>query len=265
MRGGESVIWRLMKFPRVLIALLAVCGLWTGCSSIPPGPPTVLRVGVTPNYPPIIYKSGGKIVGVEAEFAHALANRMGRRVEFVEMPFDRLLPALNAGKIDIIMSGMSVTALRTPLAQFCMPYAVTGQALLVRSADVWTYSYPDVIYVLKTRIGVEKGTIAELLARQRCPNATVTSFSSVQAAVRGLKAGNVDVVLTDAPLVWRIAAEKSSQGISGVRRLLTREDLAWAVRRGDTEMLAAGNAALLQWRQDGTLARILQDYSPLAQ
>lgn len=254
-------------FPRLLRGLaflILAAGLWTGCSSVPSGGNAeVLRVGVAPNYPPVIYRFGGKIAGVEADLAQALARRLGRRVDFVAMPFDRLLPALEAGRVDIVMSGVTVTAMRTPLAQFCAPYAVTGQALLVRSADLWTYTYPDVIYVIKTRIGVEKGTIGEMLARQRCPNATVTAFSSPQAAVRALRGGNVDVVLADAPLVWRIGAEESSRGITAVRRLLTHEDLAWAVRRGNTALLEAANAALWQWRRDGTLARILQGHVPL--
>lgn len=247
----------------IFFSLCAV--LLTGCQTTDTGTDNALRVGCTPNYPPIIYKENGRITGVEAEFARKLGARLDRPVRFVEMPFDRLLSALDAGKIDIIMSGMTVTAARTPLAQFCAPYGTTGQALMVRSEDLWTYSYPDVIYVIKTRIGVEKGTIGDMIAQRRCPQAKVSTFSSTEAAIRALKAKQVDVVLADAPLLWRIAAQSEGAKVVVVRKLLTTEELAWAVQRGNTGLLNAANSALAQWRADGTLAGILSAYMPLAQ
>lgn len=251
---------------RLSVLLLLVTCLFLGGCTTPEkddGSP-VLKVGVAANMPPIIYKQGGNYAGLEAEFARRLANRLKARLRFVDMPFDRLLPALDADKIDIIMSGMTVTSLREPLAQFCEPYATTGQALLVRPADLWTFAYPEVIYLVKTRIGVEKGTIADALARRRCPNATVVSFPSPEAAAQALKANQVDVVIADAPVVWRLGAEAQGEGITPVRKLLTRENLAWAVARGDTEMLNAGNAAIRQWRADGTLASLIRSYLPMS-
>jgi len=255
---------RSFRYLVVLGLLLLGAGL-SGCAtSTGSGQARILRVGVTPNEPPIIYKEGGRVAGLEAELARKLAARLDAEVKFVEMPFDRLLSALDEGKIDIVMSGMTVTALRAPLAQFCDPYATTGLAVMVRSADLWTYSYPEVIYVIKTRLGVEKGTIADVLAQRRCPKATVSTFPSTQAAVQALKANQVDAVIADAPVLWRLAAQSEGASVTVVRRLLTEENLAWAVRRGDTELLTAANSALQQWRADGTLANILSAYAPLA-
>ncbi|CAN5763430.1 transporter substrate-binding domain-containing protein [soil metagenome] len=246
--------------------LLLTLFFWTGCvtdQSNTAGT-KVLRVGVTANYPPIISKSGGHYVGVEAEFARKLAHRLNVQPQFVDMPFNQLLPALNQGKIDIVMSGMTVTAMRTPLAQFCQPWGSTGQSLLVRTADLWTYSYPDVVYYIKTRIGVEKGSIAAALMKRKNPKATVTDYSSPQAAADALKAKRIDVVMADAPVIWRLGALHPGS-LTAVRKLLTHEDLAWAVRRNDTEMLNAANSALQQWRADGTWANIISANLPLAQ
>ena len=255
-----SLILRVLVILGGLFSLgMGVVGCAGGAGS---GSAKVLRVGVTPNEPPIVYKEGGQVAGWEAEFARKLAARLGLGVKFVEMPFDRLLPALDAGKIDIVMSGMTVTALRTPLAQFCDPYATTGLAVMVRSADLWTYSYPEVIYVIKSRLGVEKGTIAEVLAQRRCPKATVSTFASSQAAVQALKANQVDAVIADAPVLWRLAAQSESGALTVVPRSLTEENLAWAVRRGDDDLLNAANAALRQWSADGTLSTTLSAYAP---
>lgn len=251
---------------RVGLLLLTLL-FWTGCITEQANTAAgtkVLRVGVTANSPPIISKSGGQYVGVEAEFARRLAHRLGVQPQFVDMPFNQLLPALDQGKIDIIMSGMTVTALRTPLAQFCQPWGASGQSLLVRTSDLWTYSYPEVVFYLKTRIGVEKGSIAAALMKRKNPKATVTDYSSPQAAAGALKANRIDVVIADAPVIWRLGSLHPGS-LTAVRKLLTTEDLAWAVRRNDTELLNAANAAIQQWRADGTLANIISSNLPLAQ
>lgn len=257
------MILRLLSL--LLVLVLASCTA-SRESSVASSSAKVLRVGVSPDEPPLIYKSGGKISGIEADFAHLLARRLGAQVKFVEMPFDRLLKALDADKIDIVMSGMTVTELRTPLAEFCDPYMASGQMLMVRDKDLWTYSYPEVIFLIKTRIGVDKGSVAEALVQRRCPNATIQSYGSTAEAARALKAGEVDVVISDAPVILRLVALHPNDGMTAVPRLLARENLAWAVARGDTEMLTAGNDAIRQWRTDGTLDRVLRSYlNPQAQ
>jgi polar amino acid transport system substrate-binding protein len=74
--------------------------------------PTVLRVGVSPKSPPMIFKQGGQVVGVEADLAGALGQALGRRVVFVEEDWGNLIDALCEERIDIIMSGMSITQAR---------------------------------------------------------------------------------------------------------------------------------------------------------
>lgn len=257
----------LSRFPISLglACLLTLTLCLTGCAVVEKNAGPQLRVGVAANAPPMIGKKAGEYTGVEAEFARALGARMGVPVRFVDMPFDQLLSALDAGKIDIVMSGMTVTDLRKPLAEFCEPYASSGQTLMVRADKLWSFAYPAVVFVINTRIGVEKGSLSETLARQKCPKATVTAFSSTEAAADALTAGRVDVVMADAPILWRVAAKNQAAGgdLVVIRRFLTHENLAWAVRRGDTEMLDIGNAAVRAWRADGTLTRILSSAMPV--
>lgn len=257
----------LSRFPNFLgLAFLLTLTFWlTGCAVPEKNSGPELRVGVAANAPPMIAKKNGEYIGVEAEFARALGARMGVPVRFVNMPFNQLLSALDARKIDIVMSGMTVTDLRKPLAEFCDPYASSGQTLMVKADKLWSFSYPAVVFVINTRIGVERGSVSETLARQKCPKAKVTAFSSTEAAADALKAGRVDVVMADAPILWRVAAKNQASGgdLVVIRRFLTQENLAWAVRRGDTEMLNIGNTALRAWRADGTLARILSSAMPV--
>ncbi len=178
------------------------------------------------------------------------------------MIFDKLLPALRSGKVDIIMSGMTITPQRQSLAQFTQPYMQSGLAIMVRTADLNTYVYPEIIYLLEKPIGVEKGTIGDLLVQIKCPNATRVVFSSPQQGLSALKSGQIDAFVNDAPMVWNMAARNQTQGITAVPKLLTKENLAWAVRRGDSALLNKANASLAQWRADATLNALLSKYMP---
>ena len=92
----------------------------------------VLLVGVTPDAPPLIYTQGDRVVGLEAELARALAKTMGKSVRFVKLEWSDLIPALLENRIDIIMSGMSMTEMRLVRIAFSTPYLRAGQMALVR-------------------------------------------------------------------------------------------------------------------------------------
>ena len=72
-----------------------------------------LRIGMSPDYPPLAYKQDGRIVGIEADNAKAVGKVLDRQMKLIEMPFEKLLPALQAGEVDVVMSGISVTPQRS--------------------------------------------------------------------------------------------------------------------------------------------------------
>src|SRR5215471_14493718 len=100
-----KMIYRLVFLPFVLLSFIAA-----RTSSAADAAP--LRVGVTPNFPPIIYKEGGQLAGAEVDFAQALGAELGRPIQFVELSWEDQIPALADGRIDIIMSSMSITRAR---------------------------------------------------------------------------------------------------------------------------------------------------------
>ncbi len=93
----------------------------------------VLRVGVCANSPPIIFKQAGDYAGVEAELARGLGDALGMNIQFVDCPWNELIPALLDGKFDIIMSGMTITEQRSVRIAFTSPYLTAGQMCLVRN------------------------------------------------------------------------------------------------------------------------------------
>ena len=88
--------------------------------------PGILRVGVSPDSPPLIFKQNDEISGLEAEMAVALANYLEKTAVFVEVPWEDQIPALLANRTDIIMSGMSVTLARQYEIAFSKPYFKSG-------------------------------------------------------------------------------------------------------------------------------------------
>jgi ABC-type amino acid transport substrate-binding protein len=228
-----------------------------------PNAPPPLRVGVSGNNAPLIFESGrGQFAGVEAAFARMLGEELGREIRFVPMRFDRLIPALQRGEIDIIMSGMTVTAQRRSLVDFTTPYMASGQGLLVRNAKANLFQDPQLLFISPFRIGVEQGAIGEVLASRLHPQSTVLSFSTPERAARALLSDRVDVVLHDAPVLWNLTARNPAADYRLVPRLLANETLAWAVRRGDSQLLRQANAAIAKWRGNGRLHSTLRSYMP---
>jgi ABC-type amino acid transport substrate-binding protein len=247
----------------------------SGCSSTPspqaspqaaaPAPPapansSVLRVGVSPTFPPMAFKQRGNLVGVEVDLARALGAKLGRRVEFVEVPWENQIEALNSGKTDIIMSSMSITPARKFVVGFSQPYLTVGQMALVRREDTHQYVL-GIPLSLKGPVGVIKGTTGEFLVQRDFPKAGRKSFSSGEEAAKALSRKKIDLFISDSSIVWYLAGIHSADGLTVLPIVLTEEQLAWAVRKTDDPLLASVNDFISQARQDGLLLRVFRRWT----
>jgi len=250
----------------MLLSLL--CTFFTGCSAYERARPIVvkepvkpIRIGVAPGTPPYIFKEGGKIVGIEADFARELANKIGRPMQFVEMPWERLIPALLDKKIDIIMSGMSVTKARRLSVSFTQPYITNGLMTLMRTSDSQTYTSPEKIYNTSRTIGVVKGTTADVFVQRKCPKATIGTYIRTEDALRALKRNGITLFIDDGPVIAWLFAQNDSE-FSALFVPLTEEYTAWAVRPGNEKLINKLNTILSEWEKDGTVHRILKKWLP---
>ena len=223
----------------------------------------LLRVGVSPTYPPIIFNQRGLISGIEADLANALAQFLNKPIQFVELPWVDQIPALLENKINIIMSGMSKTKERETQIAFTMPYYRLGQLPLVRSMDLIHYPTWRSIYFMEGRVGVIRGTTGEILVDDMLIRAEKIQFTSGEEATKALVRNRIDMVVYDSPFIRWVAEDYVDQGIVALAfSPLSEEQLAWGVRKDDNELLEGANRFLQEWEKNGQLEHIISKWVP---
>lgn len=240
-------------------AVSLLLGLTAGCASVPP--PAPLRVGVTPNYEPLVFLRGGQLAGAEVDFALALGREIGRPVVFVSVEWEEQIPALQAGHTDIIMSGMTATSERAKQVAFTDPYLGNALHVLVRRDQLSRWSSAADACAKARRIGVLAETTSEAYVRDHCPQAErITVPTNVEAPAL-LKRGAFDAYVDDGWSISLLLSQDPDQ-LALAKGALQVEDLAWGVRTNDTQLLQDVNAALDRWRDDGSLLAVVRKWAP---
>ncbi|MFV0277930.1 MAG: ABC transporter substrate-binding protein, partial [Parahaliea sp.] len=224
---------------------------------------STLRVGMSPDYPPLQYYEDGLIVGIEADNAPAVSGILGRRVQLVPMAFDQLLPALERGEVDVLMSGLSVTAVRSARVAFTDAYLRVGQMAIIHRDRIARFAQPWAIYREGVRVGVIPESTAAAFAARKLPEAAVSFYDNVQQSFAALREDRIDLFLHDATTSWQLANDDANQDLISTYAPLTEEMLAWAVRRDDSTLRENLNRALALMRANGTLAYILDRWIPV--
>ncbi len=242
------------------IMLMFTTLMFLGCSQYDsPAPPTKapLVVGMSVNYPPITYKIDTKPVGLEVDFAKALAKELNRKLTIKVLPWEQLPIALKTGIVDIVMSGVSITKKRLKYALFSEPYMQTSQMAVIREGD----NAPNTMNKgANTRIGYIYSTTGETFVKKTFSNASMKGFTSDKQGIAAVMNKEIDYFFHDAPSIWYYTAELSLKGIMGWYVPYTKENLAWAFSPRDEALRNKVNIILEKWRKNGTLNKIIQKW-----
>jgi polar amino acid transport system substrate-binding protein len=245
----------------LLVLVIFVFGNCTTAQIENTEPPSLL-IGVTTNYPPVIFKQGGEIAGIEADLAQLLAMELGKSVKFIELGWEDQIPSLIAGKTDIIMSGMSITKARKIRASFADPYLKSGLVAMMHVENARKYDSIENIKQSDLNIGVVKGTTSDIFVKQNFPNTLrLAAFQRAGDATTPLKNRAIDIFIHDAPSIMWLVSENEAD-LTALWEPLNEEYLAWGVRRDNEELLMKVNSILNKWKKDGTLKRILLRWLP---
>lgn len=215
-----------------------------------------LRVGMNPGYAPFeMIDSSGAVVGFDVDVARYVANLLGEdvKLEIQKSDWDPIIANLNAGKFDLIVSGMTRTPARALRCSFTDPYFVTGQALLVSRARVAERSglrVGDFDRPGRT-VATKLGTTGEIAARKAFRHATIKTMETETDAALEVESGRADVMVYDQPYI-AIRARQSPERCYALLTPFTKEYLAMAVRRDDDEFREWLNLALFDLKESGT-------------
>ncbi len=237
--------------------------LVAGCSTAPESASTrtTLRIGVTPDYPPLVFMQDGQVTGAEVDFAMMLGKELGREVEFLPVQWKDQIAALTSGKTDIIMCGMTRTRARGLKVAFSESYLESGLRGLCRQRDRDLYDTPEKIKKSSAAIGVIAGTTADIFVQTYCPTARRYAIAERKDALFNLKSRDIDIFIDDGFAIVELYAANEAQ-LAALPMPLTAEEFAWGVRPADGALLASINTALAKWKADGSLDRVIDRWMP---
>lgn len=223
----------------------------------------ILKVGISTNFPPMAFRSKGEIVGLEAELARGLADFSGKQLKFIPLKWQDQIPSLLTGKTDIIMSAMTMTRARQYRIDFCKPYMATGQISLVHRSQANKFSNGLASLLNQTvKVGTVKGTTGDLLIEKNKAKGKRHQFISSRKAVQSLLDHDIDAFVYDLPGNLYYGSIYAEKGLVPILQPMTREQIAWAVRKEDTQLLQTANNFLATCQQNGSLKKMIEHWVP---
>lgn len=220
----------------------------------------VLTMATNAYFPPYEYYEGEDVVGIDVEIAQAVADKLGLTLKVEDMEFDSIITAVQGGKADMGLAGMTVTDERKENVNFSDSYATGVQVVIVKEdSEIAT---PDDLAGGK-KIGVQLGTTGDTYASDTPENGgygeeNVEKYSKGADAVMALAQGKVDAVIIDNEPAKSFVA--SNEGLKILETEYVNEDYAAAISKDNEGLLTAVNGALEELKADGTIQSILDKY-----
>ncbi|NLM49342.1 MAG: transporter substrate-binding domain-containing protein [Clostridiaceae bacterium] len=216
----------------------------------------VLVMGTNAEFPPFEYKENNEIVGFDIEIAKIIAEELGMELKIEDMVFDGLLPALQSGKVDFVIAGMTVTEDRKKNVDFSESYFNASQVIIVKKEGSAVKSKDD---LSGKKVGVQIGTTGDAYLTENHPDVEVVRFQKGADAIMELKNGKCDAVVIDANPA-KVFVEKNSD-LTLLEEQLTEEEYAIAVKKG-SELKAQIDEILQKIKSDGRYDEIYAKYFP---
>ena len=235
---------RLLSFVSVLFlsSLMVATGASAGSALDRIVKKGELAVGTSGTQPPMsATNKKGELMGMDVELSKAMAEAMGVKLRFVQMPFAELLPALEAGKVDMVLSGMTMTLERNKKAAFVGPYVVTGKGILAIEKRFTELKEAKGLDTPEVKVGALKDSTSQKFAETSMSKAKLTLFGSYDEGVDLLLKGKIDVIVADYQFCALTAYRHQKKGLIAGASPLTFEPLGIAMPE---------DALLINWVQN---------------
>jgi polar amino acid transport system substrate-binding protein len=217
----------------------------------------VLKVGMSGNQPPMNTNSrSGQPIGYDVDLARALASAMGARLEIVTMPFGELLGALDADKVDMVMSGMAITPERTRNHTFVGPYMMSGKSILTKSSVLAQAASADDFNRSELKLAALAGSTSETFIQSAAPEATLIAVKDYDAAVEMVINGEIDGLVADMPICVLSVLRYPNAGLATLKSPLSIEPFGIAVSKKDAQFANLVDNYLDTYGKMGVLAKL---------
>ncbi len=270
----------MKKFLSILLAaamLCALCVAFASCTATENGDTDVtganteapsaekktLVMATNPNFPPYEFVDGEKIVGIDAEIAEKIAEKLDMELKIEDVEFGAIVGGVQTGKYDIGMAGMTVTEARLKSVNFSTTYATGVQVVIVK--DGGPVASLDDLEKDGVLIGVQQDTTGDIYASDTPENGgygedKVMRYLNGADAVQALVSGKIQAVIIDNEPAKNFVA--ANEGLSILDAAWVTEDYAIAIAKENEQLLADVNAALEALIADGTVKAIVEKYIP---
>ena len=252
----------MKKLTAIVLSVLMIAAMLAGCSNskdsltIEEGK---LIMSTNAEFPPYeMTTDDGGFAGIDIEIAQAIADKLGLELVIDDMDFDGALLAVQQGKSDIVMAGVTVNEKRLKVMDFSNSYATGVQVVIVKEgSDVTMDNLGEKL------IGTQRGTTGYIYASDTPENGGygedhVVAYDSGITAVQALMNGQVDCVIIDNAPAQEFV--KANPGLAILEGEWAMEDYAIGFAKGNTELVEAVNGALAELIADGTVQKIIDKY-----
>jgi polar amino acid transport system substrate-binding protein len=213
-----------------------------------------IRIGTTGKQPPYTMKSKtGDLIGYEIDLAKALAANMGVKLKLVEMPFSELMDALKSGKIDAIMSGMTITPERNLSALFAGPYIISGKSILTKSSKVSAFNADTSAGGKKYKIACLKGSTSEEFVKNVMSKHQLIAVDNYNEGVNMVINDQADAMVADKPICVLSIMKYPGKDLVTTQEPLTIEPIGMALPSSDPQFLNLVTNYLSTLQVSGTL------------
>jgi polar amino acid transport system substrate-binding protein len=237
-----------MKFSKILLVSILALTLFAGCAQIQQGSggtsasPVLDRiqqrgeliVGTMGNMPPLnMTAKDGEIFGLEPDLARMLADAMEVKIKFVTKPFNELLPALQTGEVDMILSGMTITPKRNLKVAFVGPYFISGKAFLTKIKTIAYADQAEDANNPSTKIVTLKDSTSQAFAQKYLDKTTLYTTGTYDEAVNMVLQDKVHAMIADYPICVVSVFRYPDAGLLSVVTQLTYEPIGIAIPAND--------------------------------
>jgi polar amino acid transport system substrate-binding protein len=243
-----------MPLRRHLLALAVVSSAWLAA---PVHAQAVLKVATDATFPPMEFFDNGQRTGFDTELVEAIGKQLGRKIEWVDIDFKGLIPALVSKRVDMAVSAIYITDERKKVVDFTQPYYAGGLVVMVKGDNSTIKTPAD---LAGKKVSVQVGTKSVSYLKETQPKAQLVEVEKNQEMFNLLDIGRSDAAVTGKPAAYQYVRTRG--GLKVLPEQLTTEEYGMAIRKDTPELTKAVNEALAKLKADGTYDAIVKKWFP---